>query len=124
MLKNIYVDCAGRMSRKMYWVFGVFGLFIFTILATVFLYFATAAMGLGRELSFYISLSIIFIATLWPFLSVTIKRLHDIDLTGWFSLIALVPYINLLFVLLVGLVPGNKATNKYGPNPKQSSSEK
>lgn len=38
--------------------------------------------------------------------SLIIKRLHDINLSGWFSLLFLVPVVNLLLFLFLILWPG------------------
>ncbi len=43
-----------------------------------------------------------------------IKRLHDRNHTGWWSLLMLIPLINLLFSLYVLLAPGNKGSNRFG----------
>lgn len=47
----------------------------------------------------------------------TVLRLHDCDRHGWWALFVLVPYAGSLASLLIGLVPGNPATNEYGPPP-------
>jgi uncharacterized membrane protein YhaH (DUF805 family) len=46
-----------------------------------------------------------------------IKRLHDLGLRGWWSLLLLVPLLNLLFLLYVFVWPG-KGDNSFGaPRP-------
>lgn len=47
-----------------------------------------------------------------------IKRLHDINMSGWWYLIFLIPYINLIFGLYVLFADGTKGPNNYGPDPK------
>ncbi len=46
-----------------------------------------------------------------------IRRLHDFNLTGWFALILLIPYVNALFGLLLLFVPGTNGANHYGQDP-------
>jgi curved DNA-binding protein CbpA/uncharacterized membrane protein YhaH (DUF805 family) len=47
-----------------------------------------------------------------------IKRLHDINLSGWFSLINFIPYIGALFSLIVIFIDSSKGPNNYGADPK------
>lgn len=51
-----------------------------------------------------------------------IKRLHDLNWTGWLSLLTLVPLVNILFGLILIFAPGNAEPNKYGPPPKPENS--
>ena len=53
-----------------------------------------------------------------PSLAVTVRRLHDVGQSGWFLLLALVPYIGNLIIFVFSVIEGNKGTNKYGPDPK------
>lgn len=43
-----------------------------------------------------------------------IRRLHDMNRTGWWSLLGLVPYVNGIFVLFLIFVPGTDGVNDYG----------
>ncbi|MDE0505307.1 MAG: DUF805 domain-containing protein, partial [Candidatus Poribacteria bacterium] len=45
-----------------------------------------------------------------------IRRLHDINLSGWWMFIVFVPYLGILaIVILVGFVKGTADTNRFGP---------
>lgn len=46
------------------------------------------------------------------------RRLHDLDRTGWLTLLMIVPLINALFGLYLLFGPGSPETNKYGPPPQ------
>ena len=48
----------------------------------------------------------------WFFIAANVKRCHDMNLSGWMSLI---PYFNPLVLLFGSGKPGD---NDYGPNPK------
>ena len=44
----------------------------------------------------------------------TIQRCHDFDMSGWLSLLALVPLANLIFLF----IPGSEGPNRFGgPTP-------
>lgn len=46
-----------------------------------------------------------------------ITRLHDMDRNGWLWLFALIPIVNLLFLLWLGIGRGTKGWNVYGNVP-------
>jgi uncharacterized membrane protein YhaH (DUF805 family) len=48
---------------------------------------------------------------------VSIKRLHDLDLSGWFYLVMLIPLASFLFALYMLFAPGTNGPNRYGPVP-------
>ena len=47
----------------------------------------------------------------------TIQRSHDFNVTGWMSLVILIPLVSLIFYF----IPGTKGTNKYGLQPPPNS---
>ena len=48
-----------------------------------------------------------------------IQRLHDRNQSGWWSLLCLVPFINLLLTLFLLFAKGDRSANRYGP-PRNS----
>lgn len=55
----------------------------------------------------------------WPHLALTTKRLHDINLSGWFFLIYFIPFVSVGFFLVL-LLKGSVEPNKYGTaSPKK-----
>ncbi|MFN3568205.1 MAG: DUF805 domain-containing protein [Caldimicrobium sp.] len=58
-------------------------------------------------------------ATLLPYLAVTVRRLHDVGKSGWWILISLVPFIGLIWLLVLLCTDSQPGENKYGPNPKE-----
>ena len=52
---------------------------------------------------------------------ITIRRLHDLNQTGWLSLLMFVPLINIGFMLYVMLAKGTPLNNEFGaPRPNRS----
>ncbi len=64
--------------------------------------------------------SIFNLAVLIPSIAVSVRRLHDIDRTGWWVLIALVPLIGWIVLLVFHVQDSTPGTNRYGPNPKEA----
>ncbi|MNI89949.1 Inner membrane protein YhaI [compost metagenome] len=48
-----------------------------------------------------------------PMLALTVRRLHDIDESGWFVVIALVP-LGVFVLFPVMLLPGSEEVNRFG----------
>ena len=42
---------------------------------------------------------------------VTIQRCHDFNVTGWLSLIIIIPFLSVIF----WFIPGDPSTNRFGP---------
>lgn len=50
-----------------------------------------------------------------------ILRLHDLNLSGWYILLSVIPYVGSIFVLYLLLAPGNEGSNDYGNQPRAGS---
>jgi uncharacterized membrane protein YhaH (DUF805 family) len=71
-------------------------------------------------------LSLLFsLCTFIPGLALGARRLHDINRTGWWQLMALGGF--LIFPVIVLIVweikPSDEGTNKYGPAPRHPTSQ-
>jgi uncharacterized membrane protein YhaH (DUF805 family) len=53
-----------------------------------------------------------------PSLAVTIRRLHDINRSAWWVLIALIPFLGALVLLIFAVLDGTPGDNRFGPDPK------
>ena len=86
-----YADFNGRAQRPEFWWW------------VLFVFLVNVITGMISPL-----VSTVFsLATLLPSLAVTARRLHDINRSGWWQLIGLVPVIGLI-VLLVFLAQESK----------------
>jgi uncharacterized membrane protein YhaH (DUF805 family) len=122
-LTTKYFQFSGRASRKEYWIFSI--TFFLTLYFLSFFQF------------YYLYFFTLFIVII-PDLSLDIRRLHDINLSGWWLLViyttAFFLYFNLfpitigffqinllssLFSILLGIVPSTPTTNKYGEPPAE-----
>ena len=63
------------------------------------------------------------LAILIPSIAVSVRRLHDIDRTGWWVLISLVPLIGAVVLLVFHLQDSTPGRNRYGSNTKLTSAE-
>jgi uncharacterized membrane protein YhaH (DUF805 family) len=112
-----YAVFSGRSRRKEYWYFALFVIIISFVLSIIDLLTGAYARTVGVGL-----LSSIFsLAVLIPSIAVTVRRLHDIDRSGWWLLIALVPLVGWIVLLVFSVQESTPGSNKYGPNPKSAS---
>jgi uncharacterized membrane protein YhaH (DUF805 family) len=58
--------------------------------------------------------AVIFLATSILALRAVWSRLHDIGWPGWMLILMFVPFVNVLALLLLVIVPGQKKANAYG----------
>jgi uncharacterized membrane protein YhaH (DUF805 family) len=109
-----YAVFGGRSRRMEYWYFVLFNIIVSIVLGVIDGLLGTSGSYAGAGL-----LSGIYgLAVLIPSLAVTVRRLHDIDRSGWWILIALVPLIGVIVLLVFALLEGTPGDNQYGPNPK------
>jgi uncharacterized membrane protein YhaH (DUF805 family) len=47
-------------------------------------------------------------------LATQVKRFHDLNMSGWWSLIAAIPFVDIAMLLVIGCMPGDAGANKYG----------
>ena len=104
-----YANFNGCTSRKDFWLAIVCNFLVAFVIGFV-LGFISGLTGI-KELSY---LSYIYsIAILIPSLAIEVRRLHDINKSGWFILICLVPLVGSI-ILLVFLCMARVEPNSYG----------
>ncbi len=114
-----YAVFSGRSRRKEYWYFVLFVVIISIVLGMIDGLLGTYHRSTGAGL-----LSSIFsLAVLIPSIAVSVRRLHDIDRTGWWVLISLVPLVGWIVLLVFHLQDSTPGPNRYGPNPKSTEYE-
>ena len=103
-----YAVFSGRARRMEYWMF-----FLFNMIVSFALGFIEGLFGGPGILA-----TIYYLAVLVPSIAVGVRRLHDIDRTGWWLLISLVPLIGVIVLIVFLASPGAAGANKYGEDPK------
>jgi len=109
-----YADFNGRARRKEYWMFFLFNVIFVFIAMTLdnMLGLSDATTGLGPLYGIY-SLAMII-----PSIAVAVRRLHDVNKSGWWMFISLVPIIGGIWLLVLMFTESKPGTNQYGINPK------
>jgi len=108
-----YAVFSGRARRKEYWFF-----FLFNLIASIVLTVIDVTVGTYSATGVGLLSTIYGLAVLIPSIACGVRRMHDIDRTGWWLLIAFVPFIGVIIVLVIALLPGTAGDNRFGPDPK------
>ena len=57
----------------------------------------------------------------WMLFAIAVKRYHDHDSSGWWSVLGLVPFFGQLGLLVsLGILKGKEGDNRFGPDPRQA----
>ena len=119
-----YMDFNGRVARTQFWQY----ILVYVVIAVVF-----------AILRLQILSNVLALALFLPSLGIAIRRLHDIDKSGWLVLLPMIPGVLMgltLFIfyplaMVLGLAafacgiyliylyaqPGTVGANQYGPDP-------
>ena len=124
MLEN-YANFSGRARRREYWMFSLF--FFIVCMALLFLT-VLLFLAMGDTVNYtsnewvnevLAGLWILFFAAhILPGFALTIRRLHDIGKSGWWYLVAFIPYVGSLIIFIFSVMPGQVGENTWGPDPK------
>ncbi len=99
-----YATFTGRAARPEFWWW------------ILFLFLMSAALGIVSE-----KLSALFsLATLLPTIAVGTRRLHDIDKSGWWQLIGLIPVIGWIVMIVWCAQEGKGPTHFDSPAPPEA----
>ena len=103
-----YANFQGRANRGEYW---------WWVLAS---FLVAAALGIVDRAIFGTDSPVTLLAGLWslatllPSLAVGARRLHDIDKSGWWQLIGLVPIVGWILLIVWFAQRGEDRANRFG----------
>ena len=114
-----FADFRGRAQRAEFWGFTLVNMFLGLVGPVLFSVFQKSSSYplIFQMLSLLLDLWLI--GMIIPSVSVSVRRFHDIDKSGWWSMLMIVPLIGFLICLVPLLKEGTLGQNKYGPNPKK-----
>lgn len=121
-----YTDFAGRSSRAEYW-----WVMLFQIIMAIILFIPVIAALASTEGEFTtiavlacIPIALFVLAIIIPGIALVVRRLHDINQTGWIYLglvvLGMIPLIGSLASIaqfVLACIPGTQGPNKYGTDP-------
>lgn len=109
---NKYVTFSGRATRSEYWWFA-----LFNILVSVALNVVVQAIG-PESVALSLVAAVVSLGLFLPGLAVSVRRLHDIDKSGWWLLVGLIPLIGFILLLIWFCTKGSVGENRFGFPPQ------
>lgn len=109
-LRN-YVGFSGRARRSEYWYFYLFTIGVAVVAAILDAVIVPGSQSQPIE-------TVTSLALLLPSIAVGVRRLHDIDRTGWWLLIVFT-IIGIFVLLYWACVKGTDGANRFGSDPLQ-----
>lgn len=105
-----YASIQGRASRTEFWTFQLYYWGSILLLA-----FLVAMLGVATAGAATFGLGLIYLGLAIPSFCVGVRRLHDTDTSGWFTLIGIVPFLGSLILLIYMCLPSKAGPNRFGP---------
>ena len=105
-----YVTFSGRAERPEFWywvLFSIIGSIVTSIIDAVL--FGAGGLGLLNPL--------FALATFLPSLAVSVRRLHDLDKSGWWYLLVFIPIVGWIILIVWYASAGTNGDNRFGPKP-------
>lgn len=129
-----YVDFQGRSRRSEYWWVQLFNAIIFAVGLILLLVLGGLDVNTGdmNPLGFIIVgiLALYGLGIVIPGIALFVRRLHDINQTGWIylglivaSFIPLIGTVVSIIQIVIACLPGTVGPNKYGPDPKNPTAD-
>jgi uncharacterized membrane protein YhaH (DUF805 family) len=101
-----YVNFQGRSSRSAFWFWALFSFLVSTVFQILSGNDSSSFLGILGGLA--------GLALVLPGLSVAVRRLHDIDRSGWFILLGLIPLVGVIILIVFYCQPSTVGANRFG----------
>lgn len=118
VFKELFFTSKGRLNRKSYIYRSIFLSLVLSVIQAVLTFASNTICAL--ELLFAVLLLVSGIFGVVASIMMLARRLHDLDLSGWWMLLLCVPLINLFFAIYFYFFKGTEGPNQYGDDPLQS----
>jgi len=107
-----YITFQGRAPRSELWFFALFTIVVGIAISVL------EAITFGVSLAAPGMLTGIFdLIVFLPSIAVSVRRLHDLDRSGWWWWLWLIPIIGWIVLLVWMVTVGNEGENSHGPDP-------
>ena len=111
----------GRIGRLRYLSYTFATTLILSFVLGILVATLFPLVGMPGSAGGMICMGLIYISLLLIPLIITKRRLNDLDHAGWWALLMVVPFVNLLMGLYLTFGAGTKGSNRYGLPPAKNS---
>jgi uncharacterized membrane protein YhaH (DUF805 family) len=101
-----YVNFSDRACRSEYWFW-----FLFVIIGDIVTY------GIDYAIGAQVTGALFGLAVLIPGIAIAVRRLHDLDRSGWWILLWFIPIVGWIILLIWFCTRGTEGSNRFGPDP-------
>jgi len=117
-----YANCRGRASRSEFWIFTLVNTAVLALLTDLLIQYAVNGHAALYELAHVPievappqpALYLIFmLVTAVPLVTVTIRRLHDINRSGWYALLYAIPVVGTVILWGMATVKSQKRSTPF-----------
>ena len=115
--KEILFSFKGRIPRRQYW--GGAGIMTLAAIPIGLIFFLVGESNSGAVSILGGIIGVVaYIGFIWASLALGIKRWHDRDKSGWWTLIGLIPVIGAIWAFVEqGCLRGTEGPNRFGDDP-------
>lgn len=85
------------------------------VLAGAFVGFAQGTLDSGANIGVFVVIGLILIPMIAINIIFNIRRFHDMNMSGWWTLAMLVPIVGMIIYLILLIRPGTDGPNRFGP---------
>lgn len=108
-------ETSGRSSRSEYWWWILFNILLLFGAALVFGVIGAASRTVAQLGA--LAFAVAFLVLIIPTFTLSIRRLHDTNRSGWWLLVNLIPYLGSFILLILYCIDGTPGPNRFGDRP-------
>ncbi|MBJ7554088.1 DUF805 domain-containing protein [Marinomonas spartinae] len=112
-----YAVFSGRSSRKEFWYFVMGNMMVNLLLSLLFFVQSFLSKSLITLDQLMIVVLVFNFLILSPTIGVSIRRLHDINRSGWFIFLNVIPVFGTLLLIFLLSLEGSIGDNRFGEDP-------
>jgi uncharacterized membrane protein YhaH (DUF805 family) len=106
---HLFISHNGRTNRAKYWL----GNLLLWVMCTI-------ALGIFESIHAGLGLLPVLIM-IYPSVMLFVKRAHDLDRSGHFCWLLLIPLVSIVPTIMLSFFKGTTGPNRFGPDPRSPS---
>ncbi|WP_437560326.1 DUF805 domain-containing protein [Acidithiobacillus sulfuriphilus] len=109
IVMNNYANFHVRLGRAEFWWFYLMN-FLISVAIGILVFLFTRTLE-------YVEIAMVAYAliTLLPLLPAEVRRFHDVGISGWWLLLAFIPYLGAIAILVLLILPAKPTGERFGP---------
>jgi len=117
--RSMFFRYDNRLNRKRFILRNLALSAVYVPLFFVTAFLATGILTVNENMITAVNILLVFLYVMLTCSSVMLmmRRLHDLDRPGWYSIGMLLPVVNFALLIYVFFFKGTQGPNQYGPDP-------